>query len=108
MSRITLTAAFVLAFSVTCAAQAMDEQILYAFTGLQDGAEPSGTLLKDATGNLYGGTAHGGTYDGGVVFRLTPDGTETVLHSFSGGSDGGGPYGGVIWDKAGNFYGASN
>jgi uncharacterized repeat protein (TIGR03803 family) len=84
---------------------AADEHVLYAFTGRQDGAEPVGSLSRDEAGDLYGATAHGGTYDGGVVFRLSPDGTETVIHAFSGETGGAGPFGGVIRDKAGNFYG---
>jgi uncharacterized repeat protein (TIGR03803 family) len=42
----------------------------------------------DSAGNLYSATAHGGEYDSGLFFRLSPDGTGTVLHAFSGASDG--------------------
>lgn len=107
MSRITLSAALVLAFSITCAAQAKDTQILHTYSGKKDGAEPIGNLVEDGAGNLYGATAHGGQYDGGVVYRLAPDGTHTVLHSFSGGNDGGLPLAGLVMDKAGNLYGTT-
>ena len=66
----------------------------------------------DAAGNLYGATVFGGTAGpspDGVVFKLTPGPknkwTETVLYSFSGGVDGGGLYGTIISDAAGNLYG---
>jgi hypothetical protein len=42
-----------------------------------------------------------------VVFKLSPGGTETVLHSFTGGSDGGNPAAGLIADSSGNLYGTT-
>src|SRR6266542_3566381 len=62
----------------------------YSFRGRPaDGAEPYGGLIADAAGNLYGTTFGGGGGNGnGTVFKLTPSGTETVLHSFTG-DDGG-------------------
>jgi len=81
----------------------------FAFT---DGAGPASGLVMDAAGNLYGATTFGGNADpnpDGVVFKLTPglnnSWTETVLHNFSGGADGGGLYGTIISDSAGNLYG---
>jgi uncharacterized repeat protein (TIGR03803 family) len=66
----------------------------YTFTSTADGTCPNG-LVFDAAGNLYGVTAGGGTYNDGTVFELTPatggGWTETVLHSFAGGSDGSSP-----------------
>ena len=68
-------------------------------------------LVMDAVGNLYGTTVFGGADPGleGVVFKLTPgpknQWSETVLHSFSGGVDGGAPYGTIVSDSAGNLYG---
>jgi uncharacterized repeat protein (TIGR03803 family) len=90
------------------------ESTLYNFQGGEDGSGPFGVVF-DAAGNLYGMTLHGGVgcpeVGCGVVFKLTPspDGswTESVLHRFTGGSDGGGPYTGVIVDAAGNLYGAT-
>jgi hypothetical protein len=41
----------------------------------------------------------------GVVFKLTPDGTETVVHNFTPASDGGNPEAGVFIDKRGGIYG---
>jgi uncharacterized repeat protein (TIGR03803 family) len=68
-----------------------------------------GGFARDDAGNLYGTAASGGSYDRGTVYRLAPDGTKTVLHSFSGGQrDGATPLGGVIADAAGNLYGATS
>lgn len=72
---------------------------------------PYGTLLMDSAGNLYGTTLRGGTYNAGTVFKLTfANGiwTQTVLHNFTGGSDGGDPYGNVVMDKFGNIYGTAS
>jgi uncharacterized repeat protein (TIGR03803 family) len=77
-----------------------------------DGHSPYGSLIFDGVGNLYGTTYWGGAYSNGTVFELTPtvSGTwmETVLHSFSNnGTEGYGPYGSLIFDTAGNLYGAT-
>lgn len=76
------------------------EKVLYTFTGGADGNLPYSTLIGDGHGNFYGTTAQGGSSNDGVVFKLAPDGTETVLHSFAGGSDGDTPYAGLITDPA--------
>lgn len=84
---------------------------LHKFSGGNDGGNAQGSLIFDAAGNLYGTTFEGGNSRcgcGGVVFQLTPksDGrwTETVLHVFRGGNDGGGPRAGLIFDADGNLY----
>jgi uncharacterized repeat protein (TIGR03803 family) len=82
------------------------ETVLYSFTG-SDGAGPLASLIADSAGNLYGTTSGGGTglcNNGtgcGVVFKVSPSGTETVLHSFME-SDGAFPEAGLITDNAGN------
>ena len=88
------------------------ETVLHSFTGFPtDGALPYAGLIADSAGNLYGATTGGGGGPGasgqGVVFKLAPDGTETVLHSFTLGSGGGGPLAGLIADSAGNLYGTT-
>src|SRR5260370_37398222 len=70
-------------------ASAQTETILYNFcpaTDCIDGAVPTG-LIADTAGNLYGNTIYGGatTDNGGVVFKLTPSGDESVLYSFHNG-----------------------
>jgi uncharacterized repeat protein (TIGR03803 family) len=85
--------------------------LLHRFTGANDGANPSGDLIFDTAGNLYGTTSAGGNGRGfGTVFKLKPnaDGswTESVLHSFGYHIDGAFPNG-VIFDKIGNLYGTT-
>jgi uncharacterized repeat protein (TIGR03803 family) len=84
-----------------------NETVLYAFTGGVDGGPPSSGVVQDAAGNLYGTTYSGGAYNRGTVYKLDMTGTETVLYSFTGGTDGGTPVGGVILDAAGNLYGTA-
>ena len=67
-------------------------------------------LVFDQAGNIYGTTSAGGAYGFGVVFKLTRSGqswTESVLWRFTGGSDGGNPLSGLIFDSAGNLYGTT-
>jgi len=83
---------------------------LHKFKG-SDGNYPQWNLTFDATGNLYGAACGGGAHGNGVVFQLAPnsDGSwrESALHVFTGGADGGCPNGGLVFDAAGNLYGAS-
>ncbi|HEY6453069.1 MAG TPA: choice-of-anchor tandem repeat GloVer-containing protein [Steroidobacteraceae bacterium] len=61
------------------------EATLYLFAGgAADGAGPTTGVLQGTDGNLYGTTAQGGQFNAGVVYRVTPGGAETVLHSFGG------------------------
>lgn len=77
----------------------------------KDGNYPTGGLISDAPGNLYGTTYQGGTYGYGTVFELTPavggKWSERVLHDFGNGTDGSEPFG-VIFDAAGNLYGVTS
>lgn len=84
-----------------------NEQVLYNFTGGADGGYPQGGVIRDAGGRLYGTAWSGGAANLGVVFELSPSGKQTVLHSFTGGSDGQQPVAGVIRDADGNLYGTT-
>lgn len=64
-------------------------------------------MIEDGAGNLYGTTFSGGTGEFGTAFELAPDGTETVLHSFTGGNGGGGPEAPLMMDETGNLYGTT-
>jgi uncharacterized repeat protein (TIGR03803 family) len=90
---------------------AWTESVIYNFTGGSDGKDPMSDLVFDALGNLYGTTEFGGL-GYGTVFKLAPnsDGTwtESVLYSFTGGSDGGLPRAAVIFDQGGNLYGTTS
>jgi len=84
------------------------ETVLYRFDcGGEGGCFPAGGVILDAAGNLYGTTSQGGSANEGVVYKVDPAGQETVLYSFTGGADGGGPFAGVILDAAGNLYGTT-
>ncbi len=94
------------------------ERVLYSFClnnimNCPDGANPSGGLINDAAGNLYGTTAGGGTFGLGTVFRLSPPGdqggdwTETALWSFGGEGDGIQPSPDLFMNVSGAFYGTT-
>jgi uncharacterized repeat protein (TIGR03803 family) len=84
------------------------ETLLHIFTGHADGSVPSGALLLDADGTLYGTTVHGGgACNCGTVFKLAPDGTNTLLYAFTGGTDGISPLYGLVRDADGNMYGTT-
>ncbi len=94
------------------------EQVLHSFGGGNDGVAPSGGLIFDTAGNLYGTTFWGGIHAlcdqgicGGTAFELSPrEGggwTERVLHSFGEGFDGTNPDAGLLIDAAGNLYGTT-
>jgi uncharacterized repeat protein (TIGR03803 family) len=83
----------------------------YEFTGGHDGLWPTASVLLDSAGNVYGTAVAGGTGSYGTVFKLTPSGngwTETTLHAFTGGVDGGYPTASLIMDRGGNLYGTSS
>jgi uncharacterized repeat protein (TIGR03803 family) len=87
-----------------------EETVLHAFTGGRDGDAPLGRLVRDAKGNLYGATQQGGATgfnSPGTVFKVTPEGKESILYNFSAPGDGFNPVGGVIRDGQGNLYGTT-
>jgi len=92
------------------------ERVLYSFTGGDDGKNPYGGVILDSKGDLYGTTVAGGSGgtcagDGcGVVFLLSKSGkswVETVMYNFTGGKDGFGPGGALVFDSVGNLYGTT-
>jgi uncharacterized repeat protein (TIGR03803 family) len=92
-------------YEATRSGSSWNVSVLYSF---EDGTPISGLTL-DSAGNLYG-TANGGANGLGMVFELSPSGegwTETTLYSFTGGSDGCDPTAGLVFDRAGNLYGAT-
>ncbi len=80
----------------------------HQFLGPPDGAEPlGGDMAFDQQGNIYGTTSFGGSgYSYGIVWKLTPSYTESVIYTFSG-PDGIYPYGGVLIDSQGNLFGTT-
>ena len=115
--------AMILMLPSTRAWAASEYKVLYAFKGGNDGNYPSGALVLDTAGNLYGTTIFGGTDQEncsglepgcGTVFMLTHDSNgkwkERVLHRFQSGndtSDGSAPNGALVFDGAGNLYGTT-
>ena len=92
---------------------AYTESVLYAFQGGADGAMPYAPLILDSSGNLYGVASRGGNQacqygpsGCGTVFKITPSGAETTLHTFNG-FDGFRPEGGLTWGSDGNLYGTA-
>jgi uncharacterized repeat protein (TIGR03803 family) len=106
-----------LLFAGATLAAASTEFVVYSFPNttipILAGCQPQGNLAADAAGNLFG-TAGCGALNHGVVFKMTrPNApstvwTESVLYSFTGGSDGDDPVAGVILDAAGNLYGTTS
>jgi uncharacterized repeat protein (TIGR03803 family) len=100
-------------------AEAAVEKTLYAFNtmppagALQVGGNPTGTLLRDASGAFYGATSLGGMYYNGVIFKLSPPATEqtewkmSILYTFTGGYDGGSPNPVLVMDNSGAIYGST-
>ena len=86
------------------------ENILYEFDDGEDGQYPNSGVVLDGAGNLYG-TAPQSAFGHGLVFDMTPSGSGwsfNVLNDFQGGTGGQHPWGGLIFDAAGNLYGATS
>jgi len=87
------------------------EAVLHSFGTGTDGAQPIGGVVLDAAGNVYGSTSLGGDYQNGTVFEAKRSGhtwTESVIYSFTGGTDAVNPVAGVTLDSRGNLYGTSS
>jgi len=101
-------------FELAKAGEGWTQTVLFNFRKAPEGHYPEAPLVLDQAGNLYGTTTEGGgagCYGGcGTVFELKAQAggwAETVLHSFDG-TDGQGPYAGLVFDAAGNLYGTTN
>jgi uncharacterized repeat protein (TIGR03803 family) len=83
------------------------EKVLHSFIGGNDGANPIGGPVLDQAGNLYGATAAGGSYYFGTLFTINTVDDESVLYSFTGGTDGAYPYSHLLADSSGNLFGTA-
>jgi uncharacterized repeat protein (TIGR03803 family) len=93
--------------AVSPVAQAQTFTVLHSFSAVPDGANPNGPVI-DVGGNLYGTTTEGGAgVTSGTVFRVSGNGSETVVYSFTGGADGANPYAGLVHDSLNNGYGTT-
>jgi len=98
-------------YKLTAQKGSWTESVLYPFTGASDGANPYSRVIFDKAGKLYGTAYAGGAHGNGTVFQLTPSGTgwsENTLYAFQSSSDGGSPFGGVVFDSSGSLYGATS
>jgi len=83
---------------------------LYSFTAYTsdtDGERPQSCITLGSDGNFYGATKYVGANGNGTIFKITPTGTLTTLHAFTGASDGGGPVTPLMLGADGNFYGGT-
>lgn len=98
-------------FRLTPTSSGWTENVLYSFTGAQDGSSPAGRVVQDANGNLFGTTYPFNGSNDGVVFELSPKKRlpwkQRVLDAFGSGSGGEDPYAGLVVDGAGNLYGTT-
>jgi uncharacterized repeat protein (TIGR03803 family) len=107
LSLMLAVAIFASPLAVTTVTQAQQFSVIYNFT-VASGAVPSGTLIADDSGKMYGLTAYGGFHGYGMVFGLLATGGEKVLYSFTGGADGSMPqFTALLRDPAGNLYGVT-
>ena len=81
------------------------EAVLHSFGNGKDGLIPSGGLVEDKNGNVYGVTLEGGTHGAGTIFKVTPAGKETILYNF--GNAAGTPEGSLLLDQHGNLFGTT-
>ena len=93
-------------------ASAGTEKVLANFPGAHGGLQPWAGLVSDGAGNFYGVTYYGGPHGKGEVFRVhysaATGWSECTAYAFKGGKDGANPYGGLIFDRAGNLYGSTS
>lgn len=96
-------------FELTNSGGVWTQTVIHAFTG-RDGSGPGSPVAVDGHGNVYGTTPTGGAFGMGVVYRLSPNGTGGwnfhVIHTFTGGADGGGGSAGrLLIGSTGILYG---
>src|SRR5215831_4429671 len=105
----------ILVYALCAVSASAAQKTLFSFSPYDpNGANPHGTLLRDANGALYGATTLGGAYYNGTIFKLTPPGggrtdwTLSTIYTFTGGEDGGTPNGGLVMDSTGAIYGTAS
>ncbi len=115
-SSLSKMACFVFAFCVVAAIAAPAQTFtnLFTFDGANGSYPQPSPLVQGIDGNFYGTASGGGLYDScmyghcGTVFKITPEGTLTTLHNFTGGEDGSGAMPGLVLATNGDFYGVNS
>jgi uncharacterized repeat protein (TIGR03803 family) len=101
----------IVALASVAGAWAASGKVLHTFQGRNDGAFPTGSLIFDGSGNLFGTASFDGAYRSGTIFELTPAKhgrwEQRVIHAFTSGWDGADPGAGLVADRSGNFYGTT-
>jgi len=106
----SICALLVLCTATAISSLAQTYGTLYSFNST-DGNDPLGALVQGLDGNFYGSTHFGGAFNRGTIFKISPGGTLTTLHSFCAqsscpdGSEGGAP---LALGTDGNFYGTTS
>ncbi|HEX4157082.1 MAG TPA: choice-of-anchor tandem repeat GloVer-containing protein [Rhizomicrobium sp.] len=104
-----LGSAVALAVFASAASAKPGYKVVHDFAGPpDDGAYPLVGVIFDDAGDIYGVTYVGGAYSLGTLFKIAPDGTETIVRSFGSGNDGAFPRSQPAIDKSGNIYGTTN
>lgn len=101
---------FVIAISAVCSvhAQTYAYKTIYNFQLNGTGPAYPNSLIRDSAGNLYGTSLQGGKSNAGTVFKITPRGVLTVLHTFNGTTDGSAPNSVARDIRQGNLYGTTS
>ena len=106
---VLLGAAVALAVFASAASAKQGYNVIHDFAGgTGDGGYPLVGVTFDSAGDLYGVTYVGGAYGLGTLFKIAPDGTETIVRSFGNGDDGAFPRSQPAIDTSGNIYGTTN
>ena len=110
-SALLISAVVFAAFAAVAQAQTYNLRVLHRFAGPPDDGDVANTSVRfDSAGNLYGATQNGGAFDGGVIYKIAKDGTESILHSFEPPDDRGDaviPNSIVIDSSTGDIYGTT-
>jgi uncharacterized repeat protein (TIGR03803 family) len=97
-------------YKLTPSGSAYTETILHTFGAKGDGSKPDGNVVVNSQGDLFGVTTVGGADQQGTAFELVPSGpryVETVIHTFTGGEDGGQPIGTLQLNASGDLFGVT-
>jgi uncharacterized repeat protein (TIGR03803 family) len=105
LSSVSSTSAVLTVLSIT--APGANLAILHSFNNDSNSYNPYAAVVQAADGNFYGTSLNGGSEEYGAIFKLTPAGAVSVLHSFTNGPDGVTPFAGLIQATDGNLYGAA-